>query len=146
MMSVKNTIVGKEFEAKNMLKNRLIILGLMMCLILAVIPSVLSAASTGDQGIASQPGQTTIPAQMKQVYTTAVTNGVATAYWLELKAYPSSNTKALWLNVNNDWRYLSNPSSNIETSVQNAFANPDIFQVKVWYSGQKIVGLVVNTK
>ncbi|AKB81983.1 Aerotaxis sensor receptor protein [Methanosarcina barkeri 3] len=78
--------------------------------------------------------------------TTAVTNNIATKYWVELKAYPSSNTRSLWLYAGNGWRYLSNPSENIETSVQNAFANPDIFQVKVWYSGQKIVGLTVVTK
>ncbi|WP_292387592.1 hypothetical protein [Methanosarcina sp. UBA5] len=121
----------------------------MMCLILAAVPSVLSAASSQDQGVALDSGsqQSTAPAVVeKSVSTAAVTNGVATAYWLELKAYPSTNTRALWLNVDNDWRYLSNPASNIETSVQNAFANPDNFQVKVWYSGQKIVGLVVMTK
>lgn len=131
-----------------MLKNRLIIAGLIMCLILAAVPAVLSAASAQDQEVAvgssSQPS--TAPTAIKSVSTAGVVNGVATAYWLELKAYPSSNKKALWLNVDNDWRYLSNPASNIETSVQNAFANPDLFQVKVWYSGQKIVGLVVMTK
>lgn len=130
-----------------MLKNRLIIAGLIMCLILAAVPSVLSAASSQDQGVVSGSQQSTAPVSVgKSVSTAGVVNGVATAYWLELKSYPSSNARALWLNVDNDWRYLSNPASNIETSVQNAFANPDNFQVKVWYSGQKIVGLVVMTK
>ncbi len=132
-----------------MLKNRLIIAGLMICLILAAVPSVLSAASSQDKGVALGLGgqQSTAPATLgKSMSTTAVTSNVATEYWLELKAYPASNARALWLYVGNDWRYLSNPSSNIETSVQNAFANPDEFQVKVWYSGQKIVGLVVMTK
>lgn len=131
-----------------MLKNRLVIAGLMMCLILAAVPSVLSAASSQDLGVGLDSGgkQTTAPPLSQSVSTAAVKNAIATEYWLELKAYPSSNTKALWLYAGNDWRYLSNPSSNIETSVQNAFANPDIFQVKVWYSGQKIVGLTVMTK
>ncbi|MCC4768582.1 hypothetical protein FXW07_18760 [Methanosarcina sp. DH1] len=130
-----------------MFKNRLIIAGLVMCLILAMVPSVLSAASSNSGvSVGSSVQQSTAPASVDKVSTTAVKNGVATAYWLELQAYPSTNTRALWLNVDNDWRYLSKPSSNIETSVQNAFANPDTFQVKVWYSGQKIVGLVVMTK
>ncbi|HPS89595.1 MAG TPA: hypothetical protein PLC35_06445 [Methanosarcina vacuolata] len=118
-----------------------------MCLILAMVPSVLSAASsTKEISLGSSTVQSTAPDSVDKVSTTAVKNGIATACWLELQAYPSTNTRALWLNVDNDWRYLSKPSSNIETSVQNAFANPDTFQVKVWYSGQKIVGLVVMTK
>jgi|GEM_PF-1142059 len=132
-----------------MLKNRLIIAGLAMCLILAAVPSVLSAASSQDLGISLSSGsqQTTDPVlSQKSVSTTAVKNDIATKYWLELQPYPSSNTKALWLYAGNDWRYLSKPASNIETSVQQAFANPDIFDVKVWYSGNKIVGLVVMTK
>jgi hypothetical protein len=131
-----------------MSKSRFIIAGLTVCLILAAIPTVLSATSAQGQGMAVGSGiQTTAPpVSAKSMSTTSVVNGVATAYWLELKAYPSTNTRALWLNVDNDWRYLSNPSSNIESSVQNAFANPGTFQVKVWYSGQKIVGLVVMTK
>ncbi|WP_155398123.1 hypothetical protein [Methanosarcina barkeri] len=121
----------------------------MVCLILAAVPSVLSAASSQHLGVglSSSSQQTTAPVlSQKSVSTTAVKNAIATEYWLELKAYPSSNTKALWLYAGNDWRYLSKPSSSIETSVQNAFANPDTFQVKVWYSGNKIVGLVVMTK
>jgi hypothetical protein len=129
-----------------MLKNRLMIAGLLMCLILAAVPSVLSAASADNQGLALS-SQTTAPVlSQKSVSTTAVTNNIATDYWLELKAYPSTNTRALWLYAGDDWRCLSNPTSNIENSVQNAFANPDTFQVKVWYSGNKIVGLVVMTK
>lgn len=129
-----------------MSKSRLIIAGLTICLILAAIPSVLSAASADNQGL-SLSSQTTAPVlSQKSVSTTAVTNNIATDYWLELKAYPSSNTRALWLYAGNDWRYLANPSENIENSVQQAFTNPTKFQVKVWYCGNKIVGLVVNTK
>ncbi len=131
-----------------MLKNRLIIAGLVICLVLAAMPAVLSAASSQSQEISLSGGQqSTAPVTLgKTMSTTAVTNNIATKYWVELKAYPSSNTRSLWLYAGNGWRYLSNPSENIETSVQNAFANPDIFQVKVWYSGQKIVGLTVVTK
>lgn len=132
-----------------MLKNRLIIAGLVICLILAAVPAVLSAASSQSSGVALDSGgqQSTAPTNtLGKVSTTAVTSNIATKYWLELKAYPSSSTRSLWLYAGNDWRYLSNPSENIENSVQNAFANPDIFQVKVWYSGSKIVGLTVMTK
>lgn len=133
-----------------MLKNRLIIAGLMMCLILAAIPSVLSAAAADGQGTAlASSSPTTAPAVISKnlpATTTAVYSNVATKYWLELKAYPSTNTKGLWLYVDKDWRYLAKPTSNIESSVQQAFANPDIFNVQVWYSGHNIVGLVVNTK
>ena len=133
-----------------MLKNRLIIAGLMMCLILAAVPSVLSA--NGNQAIAPVTSSlTTAPSSVAvssdaSFDAAAVTSNLATKYWLELKAYPASNTRALWLYAGNDWRYLSNPSENIENSVQQAFTNPTKFQVKVWYSGNKIVGLVVNTK
>lgn len=134
-----------------MLKNRFIILGLMMCLILAVVPSVLSAT---DKTLIEAPviSQTTAPtssvtvSDSQAVEATAVTSNIATKYWLELKAYPSSNTRALWLYAGNGWRYLSNPPENIESSVQQAFTNPTKFQVKVWYSGSKIVGLTVMTK
>ncbi len=131
-----------------MLKNRLIIAGLVVCLVLAAIPTVLSAASADNQGLAAQSNsQTTAPTiSPKSASVTAVTSNVATKYWLELKSYPSTSTRALWLYAGNDWRSLSNPSSNIETSVQQAFSNPDAFQVKVWYSGNKIVGLVVMSK
>lgn len=132
-----------------MLKNRFIIAGFMVCLILAMIPSVLSAAPANNQGTALQANdQTTAPAVLSQKSSSiaSVTSNIATSYWLELKVYPSTNTRALWLYAGNDWRYLSNPSSNIESSVQQAFANPNTFEVKVWYSGSKIVGLVVKTK
>jgi hypothetical protein len=132
-----------------MLKNRFIIAGFMVCLILAMIPSVLSATPANNQGTALQANaQTTAPAVLSQKSSSlaSVTSNIATSYWLELKTYPSTNTRALWLYAGDDWRYLSNPSSNIESSVQQAFANPNTFEVKVWYSGSKIVGLVVKTK
>ncbi len=134
-----------------MSKNKLIITGLTVCLILASILLILNTAAADNQGITPQPSnpQSTAPMAISQkasAVPAAVTNDIATKYWLELKAYPSSNTRALWLYAGNDWRYLSNPSSNIESSVQNAFSNPNTFEVRVWYSGQKIVGLVVNTK
>lgn len=134
-----------------MLKNRFIILGLMICLILAAVPSVLSAT---DKTPVEAPviSQTTAPttavtvSDSQAVGAAAVTSKVATKYWLELKVYPSSNTRALWLYAGNSWKYLPNPTENIENSVQQAFTNPTKFQVQVWYSGDKIVGLVVNSK
>jgi hypothetical protein len=134
-----------------MSKSKLIITGLTVCLILASISLILNTASADNQGTALQPSspQTTAPAAISQKSASvagSVTSDIATKYWLELKAYPSSNTRALWLYAGNDWRYLSNPSSNIENSVQQAFSNPNTFEVKVWYSGSKIVGLTVYTK
>ncbi|HEY3362367.1 MAG TPA: hypothetical protein VGK06_11265 [Methanosarcina sp.] len=133
-----------------MSKNRLILAGLTVCLILAAIPLGLSAAAADDQvgTLQVNTATTTAPAQIPTAAVSAakVSSSVATKYWLELKAYPAKNTRGLWLYAGNDWRYLPNPSSNIESSVQQAFDNPNTFQVQVWYSGNTIVGLVVNTK
>jgi hypothetical protein len=132
-----------------MSKNRLILAGLIVCLILAAIPLGLSAAAADDQvGNLQVSTATTAPAPAPTAAVSAakVTSSIATKYWLELKAYPAKNTRGLWLYAGNDWRYLPNPSSNIESSVQQAFDNPNTFQVQVWYSGNTIVGLVVNSK
>jgi hypothetical protein len=77
----------------------------------------------------------------------AVASGIATNYWLELKAYPPGSARSLWLFVDNSWRHLDNPSDGIQASVQAAFCNcPNVLQVQVWYQGDVIVGLVVNKK
>ena len=142
--------MGKEFEVKNMSKSQLIIAGLLLCLIAAAIPSVLGAEAAGSQVPVQAPTSqiSTAPISLQNLppTTSAVYSNVATKYWLELKAYPSTNVKALWLYVDDDWRYLSSPTSNIENSVQQAFTNPDLFDVQVWYSGNKVIGLVVSTK
>lgn len=77
----------------------------------------------------------------------AVNSGVATKYWLELKAYPPGSARSLWLFVQNTWRHLDNPNVGTQDSVQAAFCQcPDRLEVAVWYSGSVIVGLVVRSK
>ena len=76
-----------------------------------------------------------------------VKSGVATKYWLELKAYPPGSARSLWLFVDGGWRHLDDPNYGIQDSVQEAFCFcPDRLEVRVWYSGGTIVGLVVKSK
>ena len=76
-----------------------------------------------------------------------VASGVATKYWLELKAYPPGSARSLWLFVDGAWRHLDNPDVGTQISVQEAFCTcPDRLEVAVWYSGKTIVGLVVRSK
>lgn len=77
----------------------------------------------------------------------AVTSGLATKYWLELKQYPPGSARSLWLFVDNRWRHLDDPNDSQESLVQQAFCQcRDLLEVKVWYNGDIIVGLVVNSK
>ncbi|HUW15118.1 MAG TPA: hypothetical protein VM537_35695 [Anaerolineae bacterium] len=77
----------------------------------------------------------------------ALASGVATKYWLELKAYPPGSARSLWLYVGGAWRHLDNPNGGTQISVQDAFsAGADRLEVVVWYSGTVIVGLVVRSK
>lgn len=77
----------------------------------------------------------------------SVQAGVATKYWLELKAYPPGSARSLWLYVGGAWRHLDNPNYGMQDSVQEAFCNcPDKLEVAVWYCGTVIVGLVVRSK
>ncbi|MHA2345503.1 MAG: hypothetical protein ACXACP_02165 [Candidatus Hodarchaeales archaeon] len=77
----------------------------------------------------------------------AVNSGIATEYWLELKQYPPGSARSLWLFVDKAWRHLDNPNYSQESLVQEVFCNcPERLEVKVWYSGSVIVGLVVNSK
>lgn len=76
-----------------------------------------------------------------------VKSGTATKYWLELKAYPPGSARSLWLYVDGAWRHLDNPNYGMQDSVQEAFCIcPERLEVRVWYSGTVIVGLVVKTK
>lgn len=98
----------------------------------------------------SQSKTTTAPVQVpsaKEV-AAAATSGIATKFWLELKAYPAGSPRSLWLFVGNAWRNLDNPDLGTQISVQDAFCKcPDRLQVMVWYDNNNIiVGLVVNSK
>ena len=68
--------------------------------------------------------------------------GIATLYWAELI---SPGEKALWLYVNGCWRSSSQPTELTLASVQDAFSNPEHFQVVVWYEDTRIIGLVVRS-
>lgn len=74
---------------------------------------------------------------------TPTLSGIATMYWLELVAYPKGSARSLWLLVNNSWRRYDNPSVNISNVTQEAFLGTDS-KVRVWYSGNTVVGLVVE--
>jgi len=73
----------------------------------------------------------------------AVQSGVATKYWLELKAYPAGSARSLFLLVNNSWKRLDNPSGYISDIVQRAFSDNGV-NVRVWFDGTLIKGLVVE--
>jgi hypothetical protein len=62
----------------------------------------------------------------KFVAATAVSTGVASKYWLELKAYPPGSARSLWLFVDGAWRHLDDSNVGAQDSVQQAFCNcPD---------------------
>lgn len=73
----------------------------------------------------------------------AVQQGVATRYWLELLAYPAGTARSLWLLVNGSWRHFDNPTPIQQDQVQRAFID-GTDEVRVWFEGAKVVGLVVN--
>ncbi len=75
-----------------------------------------------------------------------VKSGIAQEYWLELLQYPEESARSLWLNVDGSWRRLHSPNTQIQTCIQNAFAQPKLFDVVAWYEGDKVVGLVVHSK
>jgi hypothetical protein len=72
----------------------------------------------------------------------AVQSGIATKYWDECVSYPPGSTASLWLYVNG-WKNLDNPSQGIKDMVQRAFLGSGS-NVRVWYDGSKVVGLVVE--
>jgi hypothetical protein len=72
-----------------------------------------------------------------------VSQGLATQYWHECLAYPAGDTASLWLLVGNAWKRLDKPNPSILDLVQRAFLGTDS-QVRVWFTGEQIVGLVVE--
>lgn len=73
----------------------------------------------------------------------AVGSGKAERYWDELLPYPRELPPRLRLFVAGDWRNLNHPSPEIRQAVHTAFAGgrPD---VRVWFSDDEIVGLVIT--
>jgi hypothetical protein len=76
--------------------------------------------------------------------TATVQSGLATQFWVQLVPYPQA-TRSLLLYVDGHWRTLSAPSDSNLASVLDAFKDLTRYQVRVWYSGTNIVGLVVNS-
>ncbi|MGA6224802.1 S8 family peptidase [Streptomyces umbrinus] len=84
-----------------------------------------------------------IKAAVAHLLPEAVGSGQAERYWDELLPYPPELPPRLRLFVAGDWRSLNNPSAEIRQAVHSAFAGgrPD---VRVWFSDDEIVGLVVT--
>jgi hypothetical protein len=73
----------------------------------------------------------------------AVQVGIASQYWDECLAYPPGDTASLWLLVDGSWRAHDNAKAVTRDMVQRAFLGTGS-NVRVWYDGAKIVGLVVE--
>ena len=72
-----------------------------------------------------------------------VSQGLATQYWHECLPYPTGDTASLWLLVGNAWKRLDKPNPSTLDLVQRAFLGADS-RVRVWFTGEQIVGLVVE--
>ncbi|MER6127360.1 S8 family peptidase [Streptomyces sp. NPDC001795] len=84
-----------------------------------------------------------IRAAVTRLLPQAVGSGQAERYWDELLPYPRELPPRLRLFVAGSWRNLNHPSPEIRQAVHAAFAGgrPD---VRVWFSDDEIVGLVVT--
>ncbi|GAA1885129.1 hypothetical protein GCM10009837_03330 [Streptomyces durmitorensis] len=83
-----------------------------------------------------------IKAAVTNLLPSAVGSGRAERYWDELLPYPPELPPRLRLFVAGEWRNLNDPSPDIRQAVHAAFAggHPD---VRVWFSDDEVVGLVV---
>lgn len=93
-----------------------------------------------SQRIGSRPD---IRAAVTRLLPQAVGSGQAERYWDELLPYPSELPTRLRLFVAGSWRTLEHPSPELRQAVHAAFAGgrPD---VRVWFSDDEIVGLVIT--
>ncbi|GGM01079.1 hypothetical protein GCM10010129_50790 [Streptomyces fumigatiscleroticus] len=84
-----------------------------------------------------------IKAAVTHLLPQAVGSGQAERYWDELLPYPRELPPRLRLFVAGNWRNLNHPSPEVRQAVHAAFAGgrPD---VRVWFSDDEIVGLVVT--
>lgn len=84
-----------------------------------------------------------IRAAVTNLLPSAVGSGRAERYWDELLPYPPELPPRLRLFVAGEWRNLNDPSPDIRQAVHAAFAggHPD---VRVWFSDDEVVGLVVT--
>ncbi|MFK4226989.1 S8 family peptidase [Streptomyces sp. NPDC019890] len=83
-----------------------------------------------------------IKAAVTRLVPSSVGSGQAERYWDELMPYPRELPPRLRLFVAGAWRNLNHPAPEIRQAVHAAFAGgrPD---VRVWYSDDEVVGLVV---
>jgi hypothetical protein len=83
-----------------------------------------------------------IKAAMARLMPSTVGTGQAERYWDELLPYPRELPPRLRLFVAGAWRNLNNPAPELRQAVHSAFAagRPD---VRVWFSDDEVVGLVV---
>ncbi|MEW2523938.1 S8 family peptidase [Streptomyces sp. NPDC047071] len=84
-----------------------------------------------------------IKAAVTKLLPEAVGSGRAERYWDELLPYPPELPPRLRLFVAGEWRNLNHPTPEIRQAVHSAFAggSPD---VRVWFSDDEVVGLVVT--
>ncbi|MEU8894103.1 S8 family peptidase [Streptomyces sp. NPDC048442] len=84
-----------------------------------------------------------IKSALTRLLPSAVGTGQAERYWDELLPYPRELPPRLRLFVAGAWRNLNEPAPDIRQAVHAAFAGgrPD---VRVWFSDEEIVGLVVT--
>lgn len=102
-------------------------------------PQTHSPGRPKTQRIGNRPD---IKAALAHLLPSKVLSGIATKYWDECVSYPPGSTASLWLYVNG-WKNLDNPSQGIKDMVQRAFLGSGS-NVRVWYDGSKVVGLVVE--
>ncbi len=84
-----------------------------------------------------------IRAAVASLMAVAVKSGIAAQFWDEELAYPPNTPASLWLDVDGGWRKRDAASPHERTMVQRAFGAGGA-QVRVWYQGGEIVGLVVD--
>ncbi|ATL26511.1 S8 family peptidase [Streptomyces formicae] len=84
-----------------------------------------------------------LKAAVTNLLPSAVGSGRAEKFWDELLPYPPELPPRLRLFVAGEWRNLNNPSPETRQAVHAAFAGgqPD---VRVWFSDDEVVGLVVT--
>lgn len=92
------------------------------------------------QRIGSRPD---VQAAVAHLVPASVGSGTARRLWDELLPYPHDKSPRLRLFVDGAWRSLDTPDPEVRRSVQAAFAATGI-DVRVWYSGDEVLGLVIT--
>ena len=102
----------------------------------------MSTMGAAGSGAATSPMAAAVGASAANVGLPAVQSGMATKYWIELIAHPPGSARSLWLLVNNAWKRFDNPPAHMSQIVQDAFLGGA--NVRVWFDGGLVVGLVVS--